>query len=154
MPALITAEEIFSILQKEKKTGELLQLEPDFYKKNQKQPGITKHSRKQRRELSKDAGPSSRKENSENAELHRLWKEFASPNTGRGGKVIYIRIKNIITEEEKGAGTKLKVFEETPEIITPEGKKIGPFHKNETVEVNKPEAEFMINNNIAKKVDE
>lgn len=153
MPALITAEEIFSILQKEKKTGELLQLEPDFYKKTKSSQELQNTAENSAENYQRMLALLREKRTQKILNYIAFGRSLPHPIPEEEER-LYIRIKNIITEEEKGAGTKLKVFEETPEIITPEGKKIGPFHKNETVEVNKPEAEFMINNNIAKKVDE
>ncbi len=153
MPSSITAEEIFSILQKEKKTGELLPLEPDFYKKAKVGESMAGASENGAENFRKVLLLLREKRTQKILNYIAFGRSLPHP-TPEEEERLYIRIKNIITEEEKSTGTRLMVFEDTPEIITPEGKKIGPFHKNEIVEAGMPDAEFMINNNIAKKADE
>ncbi len=67
---------------------------------------------------------------------------------------LYIRINNIIKEEKAGNNkTKIKIVSDMPELVTPEGRKIGPFAKDSIIDLeSEKEAEFLIKNKLGEKV--
>lgn len=147
----ISTEELFTALNEEKKTGELLPLNKDLYKKVEAEekedpPGDSARHRENKKKLLNML------------KARRTQKILTYIAYGRNlphpvpeeEERLYIRIKKII-EEESGSPktTKIRVVVDTPEIITAEGKKLGPFGKNTVVEVeDQQDLEFLIKNKI------
>lgn len=151
MSVRITTEEIFNKLNEERKTGELLPLSKEFY---------------ENAKTDLDEAPL------ENAAKHleNRNKVMAMLKTRRTQKILtyiaygralprpipeeeerlYIRINRIIEEENGSAKTtKIRITADTPELITAEGRKLGPFGKNTVIEVeNRSDLEFLIKNKI------
>ena len=151
----IPTEEIFAILEKERKTGELLQLDRDFYKnsiKAEKDPYLY--------------GPDKLKENRKRLldalRARRLQKILTYIAYGRQlpnsmpeeEERLYIRINNIIKEEQHGQKTEqIKIISDMPELVTPDGKKIGPFEKGRIINVESDkDMKFLIENKIGERV--
>ena len=67
---------------------------------------------------------------------------------------LYIRINNIIKEEKAGnKKTKIKIISDMPELVTPEGRKIGRFTKDSIIDPeSEKETEFLIKNKLGEKV--
>ncbi len=65
-------------------------------------------------------------------------------------ETFFSKIKKIMAQDEEFAKTtKLRITADIPEIVTPTGKKIGPYNKNQTVNVDDEEdADFLVKNKI------
>ncbi len=64
---------------------------------------------------------------------------------------LYIKLKNTLNEQNSGEIKllKLKINSDIPQIITPNGSKLGPFNQNQIIEVNNHvDLEFLINNKV------
>ena len=66
---------------------------------------------------------------------------------------LYIYIKDIINSSSFNIkNNKIKINNNTPELITPEGNKIGPFKKGQYIDIqdidNKNEVDFILKNKI------
>ena len=151
----VSTEEIFAVLERERRTGELLPLGRDFYSKNQIET-----------EESETGTAGKQKENHdrliESLKAKRLQKILTYIAYGRNlpaqipeeEERLYIRINNIIKEEKAGnKKTKIKITSDMPELITPGGKKIGPFVKDSIISPeSEKETEFLIENKLGEKV--
>lgn len=143
----VTTGELFSKLSAEKKTGELLPLSQDIYKtENEEQQG-------------NDTTHSESKDKIINAlRARRLQKILTYIAYGRTlphqipeeEERLYIHIKKIIEEESNSIkSTKIRITADTPELITTEGRKLGPFDKNTVIDIeNQQDLEFLIKNKI------
>lgn len=62
---------------------------------------------------------------------------------------LYIKIKNLIKKNKISQSTKVKINMDVPQIITSKGNKLGPYSKNEIVEMNEgDDVKFIIENKI------
>jgi len=68
----------------------------------------------------------------------------------RSEENLFKRIKAIMSEETKSVQAKrIKINLDIPEIITPEGNKIGPFSKDQIIEIDdNKEIEYILQNKI------
>ncbi|MGA3020448.1 MAG: hypothetical protein ABSD68_00665 [Candidatus Micrarchaeales archaeon] len=154
----ITPEVLFSKLQNEKATGELLALQKDFYLSlntliTELENTVTEEKKRQ---------------------VENIKKMFFALKERRKQKVLmYLaynkRMPQPIPDEEedlyneinkvlnKGASSikisRLKIISSIPEVLTANGRKIGPFKQGEVVEVsNSNDAEFILNNKIGEAI--
>jgi hypothetical protein len=150
---------MFSKLDAERRTGELLQLPSDFYKTTEEQ-------------ISKlDAG-----DTNQNKQAANVKKTLSSLKALRVQKLLiylaynkalpspipkeeeesYAQIKKMLDREINiPKATKVRILEKVPEIITPSGKKIGPFEKGEIITPEKDtDTEFILNNKIGEIVEQ
>ncbi len=152
---VIPTEEIFAILEKERKTGELLQLDKDFYKNKT-------GGEKEQDLYGSDKLKENRKRLMEALKARRLQKILTYIAYGRTlpspipeeEERLYIRINNIIKEERHGhKAEQIKIISDMPELVTPDGKKIGPFEKGRIINVESDkDMKFLIENKIGERV--
>ncbi|MEM3859864.1 MAG: hypothetical protein QW478_10745, partial [Candidatus Micrarchaeaceae archaeon] len=68
-------------------------------------------------------------------------------------ETLYNEILQILSNSADVKTTRLKILADLPEIMTPEGKKLGPFKNGEVIEVTDvKDASFIVNNKIGEKV--
>jgi DNA replication initiation complex subunit (GINS family) len=66
---------------------------------------------------------------------------------------LYLKIKSLLKKNKITASTKIKINIDVPEIITTSGTKLGPYNKNEIIELNSNEDMiFIIENKIGEKL--
>ena len=139
---VIPTEEIFAILEKERKTGELLQLDKDFYKNKT-------GGEKEQDLYGSDKLKENRKRLMEALKARRLQKILTYIAYGR-------TLPSPIPEEEERHGHKaeqIKIISDMPELVTPDGKKIGPFEKGRIINVESDkDMKFLIENKIGERV--
>jgi DNA replication initiation complex subunit (GINS family) len=155
MATNISAELLFSLLQHEKATGELQQLQPDFYAQ------VNRFL---------DSLMSNRDSEEQSRQFENTKRMLASLAEKRKQKILlYIAYSKplpaiVPVEDEKlyndirellasgGSNQKisrLKIKSDIPEVLTTEGRRIGPFRQGEIVEVSdSSDIEFMIKNKI------
>lgn len=148
-----TAEEIFRHLQDEKKTGELLPLNREFYLLAE-------------RGISGATGSAEALQEAENTKrLIRTLKEkrlqklliYLAYNKPLPSQVpteeedLYRQIQLILnkTSPQQDKNKKIRVLANIPEVITTKGNKIGPFKQGQVIEAsNEDDIEFIINNKL------
>jgi hypothetical protein len=146
----MNTEELFNKLSLEKKTGELLPLDPNIYKEQGNNI----------KEENENSATSAENKNKilNMLRARRLQKILTYIAYGRPlphqipeeEERLYIHIKKIIEDESTSTkSTKIRITADTPEIITTEGRKLGPFDKNTVIEIeNQQDLEFLIKNKI------
>ncbi len=148
----ITFEDIFNALDAEKKTGELLPLPKGFYRYADEN-------------ISRENAPNSEYEK-ENENLSRTTRALRARRTQKiliylayGKQLPYPmpeeeeelhrRLKIVVESATGEKLTRIKIIARTPELITPNGKRIGPYEENEVIEVSdKHDTEYILNNKI------
>ncbi len=148
---------VFDKFAEEKKTGELLPITKDFYKKAEERSTVTVED-----------GPEAKKtkENTlktlQALKTRRLQKLLVYLAYDRRPPLqlteeeteIYSKIKKLIEEKsEKQKTIKIKILYKIPEIINPKGGKMGPYEPNQIIECTEgEEAAFLVNNKIGEAI--
>lgn len=151
-------ETLFSKLTEEKKTGELLPLPEDFYQSAasvEEEKHRANEENKERYEHSRQALIKTIK--AKRTQKILIYLAYGKPlpkPLPKEEEKLYRNIKKILQSDTKtGSITRLRITSQIPEIITPEGNRIGPFQQNEIVETeNKGEVEFILNNKIGEEI--
>ncbi|MFP3278733.1 MAG: hypothetical protein RXP92_00235 [Candidatus Micrarchaeota archaeon] len=150
----ITPEVIFSKLQAERKTGELLPLPADFYEQIDKEIENLKKNpnmeSKQYLENFMKLVNQLKEKRMQKVLIYLAYNKQLPQPIPRFEENLFKRIKAIINEESKPSQVKrIKINLDIPEIITPEGNKIGPFSKDQIIEIDdSKEIEYILQNKI------
>jgi hypothetical protein len=148
---------LFSKLDEEKKTGELLPLPKNFYKQ------IEEDLKKQTEQQTSISELQNKQTTFSALKAKRLQKilVYLAYNKNPPSQIpveeelLYYQILKIMNKEVKAPKTtKIKILIKIPEIITTKGNKVGPYQEGETVQVeDSADIEFMINNKIGEIID-
>jgi len=150
----ITPEVIFSKLQAERKTGELLPLPADFYEQIDKEIENLKKNpsmeSKQYLENFMKLVNQLKEKRMQKVLIYLAYNKQLPQPIPRFEENLFKKIKAIINEESKPPQVKrIKINLDIPEIITPEGNKIGPFSKDQIIEIDdSKEIEYILQNKI------
>lgn len=152
----VSVEELFAKLAEEKKTGELSVLPEDFYLKasggtEDSHENATIHDENRRKLI----GALKARRQQKMLTYLAYGKNLPHP-IPKEEERLYILIKKILDEENKSTrSTKIKIISDAPELVTTEGRKIGPFEKNTIIDVeNQEDLEFMLKNKIAETINQ
>ncbi len=146
-------ENLFAILQEEKKSGELQQLPKDFYKTTakyiQRHPYENTAARKQEENFGL-LMTKLKERRKQKILIYLAYKKQLPPRSPDEDIELYSKLKKDLEEEsEQPRLYKVKISEDTPELVSPGGNKVGPYNKNQIIETaNKPEAEFIVENKL------
>ena len=147
------AVELFTKLQEEKKTGELLQLQSDYYVKLDKYAETKKdnlfENGKDKENIIKILS-SLKKRRIQKILVYLAYEKPLPSQIPIEEEDLYNQIKKILNKEHvSNSVTKIRINVQVPEIITKEGTKLGPYKQNEIVELNKEEdIKFILSNKI------
>ncbi|MGC8671863.1 MAG: hypothetical protein ACP5TJ_03155 [Candidatus Micrarchaeia archaeon] len=148
-------ETVFSVLEKEKSTGELQPLNTNFYKEVSEFVASVKDSASKSELANLEKMVSQLKEKRKQKILIYIAYNRRLPEpVPEEEETLYNEIVKILNKGEKKAETaKIKILADLPEIITPEGKKLGPFKNGEVIELeDQNDINFVITNKIGEKV--
>jgi GINS complex subunit Sld5. len=154
----ITPEVIFSKLQAERKTGELLPLPVDFYEQIDKEIENLKKNQsvegKQYLENFTRLVNQLRERRTQKLLIYLAYNKQLPQPIPRSEENLFKKIKAIMNEETKSVQAKrIKINLDIPEIITPDGNKIGPFSKDQIIEINDDkQIEYILRNKIGELV--
>ena len=147
------AVELFTKLQEEKKTGELLQLQSDYYVKLDKYAETKKdnlfENGKDKENIIKILS-FLKKRRIQKILVYLAYEKPLPSQIPIEEEDLYNQIKKILNKEHvSNSVTKIRINVQVPEIITKEGTKLGPYKQNEIVELNKEEdIKFILSNKI------
>ncbi len=151
-------EDLFNKLAAEKKTRELLPLPSNFYEsiiiinseETEKKEDINEEN------LNKNIEKlinNIKKIRTQKILLYLAYDRRLPSPIPKKEENLYIYIKDIINSSSFNIkNNKIKINNNTPELITPEGNKIGPFKKGQYIDIqdidNKNEVDFILKNKI------
>ncbi len=70
-------------------------------------------------------------------------------------EALYEEIRAVLDKSAEPGVSKMRVVSSIPEVLTAEGRKIGPYKQGEIIEIgNSRDVEFMIKNKIAEPVNQ
>ncbi len=149
-------EELFNKISEEKKTRELLPLPEDFYEKiilnSEKTKSLTEETEKSEKieKNIKKLLENIKKLRNQKVLLYLAYDRKLPTPIPKEEESLYKYIKNILNKTTDAATfRKIKIINTIPEVITPEGKKLGPFIKGETIlPESELEIEFILKNKI------
>ncbi|MGC8629246.1 MAG: hypothetical protein ACP5T4_03505 [Candidatus Micrarchaeia archaeon] len=152
-----SAEQVFKALNAEKASGELLPLDPNFYasvelyiaslSQSQEKQAEANNMRKMLFQL--------KEKRKQKILIYLAYKKPLPKPVPEEEETLYNEILKIVNRDSgaKSQTVKLKILADIPEVIMPDGKKIGPFKSGEIFETNnQKEADFIIINKIGEKV--
>ncbi len=148
-------ETVFSVLEKEKSTGELQPLSANFYKEVSEFVASVKDSASKSELANLEKMVLQLKEKRKQKILiYIAYNRHLPEPVPEEEETLYNEIVKILNKGEKKAETaKIKILADLPEIITPEGKKLGPFKSGEVIELeDQNDINFVITNKIGEKV--
>ena len=150
----ITSETIFSRVQTEKVTGELQPLQKDFYVQavvfiNTLEKEPTTEKAKQA-ENTKRMIAILRERRKQKLLVYLAYDRPLPQQMPEEEEVLYNEIIKLLTKDIPNSKlSRLKITTNIPEVITAEGRKIGPYRQGEVIEVsNSGDAEFIVKNKI------
>jgi len=141
------AEVLFAKLSAERKTGELLQLPEDFFEKASAAPG----AREPDVQANNDKLLNTLKAKRIQKLLIYLAYDRPLPHPiPYEEEILYKEIKSLL--DNGGASRKtrrIRVLADVPELVTPNGDKLGPYRRDEIIETSKEsDAQFILKNKI------
>jgi DNA replication initiation complex subunit (GINS family) len=158
MTLILSTELLFSKLQQEKATGELAPLQVDFYSQatefvNQLD-GRDNDENKKQQENSKRMLASLKERRKQKLLMYVAYNRPLPPIVPEEEERLYNEIRQMLNKEEQRVKiSKFKINSDIPEVLTSQGRKIGPFKQGEVVEVsNNNDAEFIAKNKIGETV--
>ncbi len=151
----MSTEFLFSALQQEKATGELQQLQHDFYAQaNSYLFALSKlvpaEETAKQLENAKKLITSLKDRRKQKLLLYIAYNKPLPAAVPEEEESLYNEIYQILNKSNSQQKmSKLKINSDIPEVLTSQGRKIGPFKQGEIIEVsNSNDAEFIIKNKI------
>jgi hypothetical protein len=155
MTLQITTEMLFSKLNEEKNRGELMPLQKEFY---------TSAAEFVQKLESESAGQQNQKQAENTRRLIESLKEkrrqklliylaYEKPlpqQVPEEEEALYNEIRKILNKDrDVSKVATVKILTDVPEVITSEGRKVGPYKQGDVIEVpNSSDVEFMVKNKI------
>ena len=157
MSGSVNFDNTFDIFQEEKKKGDIQPLAKDFYmealeyikKIEQSEDGSADTSKKLENFKKLVMGLKERRK--QKLLIYLAYNRSIPEKIPFEEEQLYIKLKNAINEQTSNETKllKLKINSDIPEIITPNGNRLGPFNQNQIIEVNnRIDLEFLINNKV------
>ena len=159
MPITITSEFLFLKLAEERSKGELSPLPKDFYLEASKfieSMASGDSDTKQVLNVQKILRDIREKRRQKLVVYLAYNRPLPQPFPAEE-EALYNEIRRILNETaESNAGTaRLRILSDIPEILTTEGRKIGPYKQGEVIEISAgADAEFMLKNKIGELVSQ
>jgi hypothetical protein len=151
----MSAELLFSVLQQEKATGELQQLRHDFYVQvnsflNSLASNRDSEDQARQAENTKRMATSLAEKRRQKILLYIAYNKPLPAIVPAEDEKLYNDIRGLLASGNSNAKiSKLKINSDVPEVLTAQGRRIGPFRQGEIVEVSDgSDIEFMIKNKI------
>ncbi len=155
MPADISVETLFGALGEERKTGELLKLDKDFYEIAEsyiaKEEASADENTRQEAENLKKLLSALRAVRERKILIYLAYNKQISSPAPSVEISLYTQIKKIIEgrNPESDALARIKVNADIPEIVTPKGSRLGPLKQNQIIEVERgADLDFILQNKI------
>ncbi|MEM0149009.1 MAG: hypothetical protein QW346_01970 [Candidatus Micrarchaeaceae archaeon] len=156
----VNFETLSEKINEEKKTGEILPIQKDFYMRAEQYLSL----------LDKESGNeivalqaqnfrkllrSLKERRIQKILIYLAYNKKITTMLADEEAEMYKAIKKLIDEATDGAekAKKIKIITNTPEILMPDGSKIGPFTQNQIIETdNQAELEFILKNKIGEEI--
>ncbi len=153
----LSVDILFSKLAEERKTGELLPLAKDFYKKTEEyiekeSSGENSETKAKQIENFKKLLSEIREKRIQKILIYLAYSKKLPSSVPEEEELLYSEIKKQISNISNPQGSKnlkVRIVADIPEVVIQTGGKIGPFSKNQIVEVSdKNELDFLLNNKL------
>lgn len=152
MAFLISTEDLFSRLSEERRTGDLLPLPQDLYASIEANKLADKTQEENRQRLVATL----RARRTQKILTYLAYGRKLPKPIPAEEERLYIRLKKIVEEDgPTAAQSKIKILVSAPELVTPEGRTVGPFEKNTIVEIgNRQDLEYLLKNKIGEAINQ
>lgn len=151
----ITTELLFSALQREKATGELVPLQKDFYTQTSTfmdaldKTSVADENSKQL-ENARKMLVSLKERRKQKLLLYVAYNKPLPAVVPEEDEALYNEVRQVLNRDDRQIKiSRLKINADIPEVLTTQGRRIGPYKQGEIVEVsNNNDAEFIVKNKI------
>lgn len=150
---------LFSKLQQEKANGELTQLQIDFYTQatefenslNERDRNEENHNQQ---ENFKKMLISLKERRKQKLLMYAAYGKPLPPIIPVEEERLYNEVRQLLAKEDQHVKiSKFRITSDIPEVLTTNGRKLGPFKQGEVVEIsNSNDAEFIVKNKIGETV--
>lgn len=151
----VSVETLFGMLNEEKKTGELLKLDKDFYAVAEKyaktEEDTSDENKKQKIANFKKLLASFKSLRERKILIYLAYNKQITNQIASEEQALYVQVRKLLESKnpESENITRIKVSTDIPEIVTPNGNKLGPLKQNQIIEVEKgSDLDFIIQNRI------
>lgn len=159
MLANVTPEILFSTLQREKSTGELIALQQDFYQMAERfirtlEDKAHTNDEKEVVENSKAMLAALVERRKQKVLLYIAYNKQLPAAIPTEEESLYNEITNVINQNmQQPKPAKFRILADIPEVLTKQGKRIGPYKQGEVIELfDSSDAEFVAENKIGEAV--
>ncbi|MDE1827587.1 MAG: hypothetical protein KGH65_00280 [Candidatus Micrarchaeota archaeon] len=153
----ISVDQLFNMIQAEKKTGEVIPLPRDFYRN-----AIQKLSKLEQIQEDQQHSGNFKKLLSQVRErrvqkllIYLAYNKQLPSLVPEEEEELYRGIKALLDKKEAGVTKvrKIRIIAETPELVMPNGGKSGPYKEHQVIETtDNYEAEFLLNNKLGEQI--
>lgn len=143
--------DLIDFYKKEKNTSKLLPMQKDFYKEAE---DLIKNSKNEveKTNISNTLGFLKEKR-TQKILMYLAYDKQIGNEVADEEQEIYSKIRAVLKKGKIQNSTKIKINMDVPEIITNTGTKLGPYNKNEIIDINSnDDIMFIIENNIGEKI--
>ncbi len=148
-----SAEDIFKKLQEEKKTGELLPLNKDFYHLIGSHKAVSSQDMQmiQEQENIVRLVKNLKEKRIQKILIYLAYSKPLPSQIPPEEEDLYREMQKILnrTSTPSNRNQKIRILADIPEVITTKGNKIGPFKQGQVIETdNRNDIEFIVNNKL------
>lgn len=143
--------ELIDFYKKEKNTSKLLPMQKDFYKEAEELIKTSKNE-VEKTNITNTLGFLKEKR-VQKILMYLAYDKQIGNEVANEENEIYSKIRAVLKKGKIQNSTKIKINMDVPEIITNTGTKLGPYNKNEIIDINSnDDVMFIIENNIGEKI--
>ncbi len=143
--------DLIDFYKKEKNTSKLLPMKKDFYKEAEE---LVRNSKNEveKTNITNTLGFLKEKR-TQKILMYIAYDKQIGNEVADEENEIYSKIRAVLKKGKIQNSTKIKINMDVPEIITNTGTKLGPYNKNEIIDINSnDDVMFIIENNIGEKI--
>lgn len=154
MSLQITTELLFSKLNEEKNRGELTVLQKDFYSASTEflkglESGQVSQSNPRQAENTRRLVENLKEKRRQKLLIYLAYGKPLPQPVPEEEEALYNEIRKILNRDEESRVATVKILADVPEVLTPEGRKVGPYKQGDVIVVpNRADVEFMVKNRI------
>ena len=154
MDVELNANGLLGLLKNERKSGEIIPLQQDFYKKLDDKAKNSDKESDEYKNIMKITNAIKERRTQKLLVYIAYNKDLPRPVPSEE-EDLYIRIKNILSKSGGSASpSKVQITKSVPQIVTPSGNKIGPYEQNEVAYVyDRSDTKFIVDNKIGEIID-
>ena len=150
----IDVNTLLNLLKTERKSGEIITLPQDFYRKVDSKAKTYNNESDEYKNILKIENNIKERRTQKMLVYIAYNKELPRPIPSEE-EDLYIQIKNILNKDSSDTKpSKMKINKSIPQIVAPSGNKIGPYEQNQIIYIyERSDAKFILENKLGEMID-